>query len=251
MNLATQLLIICPAVFFAGFVDAIAGGGGLISLPAYIITGLPMHNILATSKVMSTVGTGTSTIKYIKSGKVHWKTAITSAVFSFIGSWAGSQFALMIDQTFLKRCFTIILPFISIFVLFNKKYDHSVQKLYGAKMYIASSLIGFIIGIYDGLIGPGAGTFMILGFTIIIGFDYMTAGGNAKIVNLSSNLAAAVNFIISGKVLWIIAIPAAIFNILGNYLGSIYAIKNGNKAIKKILIFVLIGIFIKLISDVI
>lgn len=103
MNLTTQLLIICPAVFFAGFVDAVAGGGGLISLPAYIMTGLPMHNILATSKVMSTVGTGAATMKYIKSGKVQWNTAITSAIFSFVGSWAGSQFALMIDQTLLKK----------------------------------------------------------------------------------------------------------------------------------------------------
>lgn len=117
-------------------------------------------------------------------------------------------------------------------------------------MYIAAALIGFIIGLYDGLIGPGTGTFLIFGFTIIIGLDYISASGNAKIVNLSSNFAAAVNFILSGKVLWIIAIPAALFNILGNYFGSNYAIKNGNKAIKKMLIFVLIGIFTKLIFDI-
>lgn len=250
MNLTTQLLIICPAVFFAGFVDAVAGGGGLISLPAYIMTGLPMHNILATSKVMSTVGTGAATMKYIKSGKVQWNIAITSAIFSFVGSWAGSQFALMIDQIMLKKGVTILLPFIAIFVLFNKNADNGIQKLFGLKMYISAAVIGFIIGLYDGLIGPGTGTFLIFGFTMIIGLDYISASGNAKIVNLSSNFAAAVNFILSGKVLWIIAIPAALFNILGNYFGSNYAIKNGNKAIKKMLIFVLIGIFTKLIFDI-
>lgn len=121
MNFATQLLIICPLVFLAGFVDAVAGGGGLLSTPAYMMAGLPMHNVLATNKVMSSVGTSMAAAKYVKSGKVEWKTAIISAVLSFAGSFTGSKIALVIDQTMLKKAFTLLLPFIAIFVLFNKK----------------------------------------------------------------------------------------------------------------------------------
>ena len=251
MNFTIQLLIICPLVFLAGFVDSVAGGGGLLSTPAYMMAGLPMHSVLATNKVMSSVGTSMAAAKYVKSGKVEWKTAIISAVLSFAGSFTGSKIALVIDQTMLKKAFTLLLPFIAIFVLFNKKDDNPVQKLYGTKLYIAAGLIGFVIGIYDGLIGPGTGTFLIFAYTIFIGFDYITAGGNAKVVNLASNVAAAANYIIAGKVIWAIALPAALCNLLGNYLGSAYAIKNGAKVIKKMLIVVLVGVFIKLIGDII
>lgn len=251
MTIYTQLLIICPLVFIAGFIDSIAGGGGLISTPAYIIAGLPMHNVLATNKVMSTIGTTISASKFIKRKKVHWKTAFISAVFSFSGSFIGSKIALLTNQIMLKKYFTFILPFIAIFVLFNKGAKESIQKIFDVKMYIEAAFIGFFIGMYDGLIGAGTGTFLIFAYTAIIGFDYTTASGNAKIINLSSNIAAAVNYIFADKVLWLIAIPAALFNILGNYIGSSYAIKNGSKVIRKFLIVVLIAIFIKLIFDII
>lgn len=250
MNYATQLMIICPLVFLAGFIDSVAGGGGLLSTPAYMMAGLPMHNVLATNKVMSSTGTSIAALKYIKSGKIQWSTAIISAVLSFAGSFTGSQIALLIDQTMLKTAFTCVLPFIAAFVLFNKKSEEGVQKLFGMKMYIAAAIIGFIIGMYDGLIGPGTGTFLIFAYTLIIGFDYITASGNAKIINLSSNIAAASSYIMAGKVLWAIAIPAAVANTLGNYIGSSYALKNGGKAVKKMLIVVLIGIFIKLVTDI-
>ncbi len=250
MNFLTQLIIICPLLFLAGFIDSVAGGGGLISTPAYMLAGLPMHEVLGTNKVSGALGTSLAAGKYIKSGKVQWKTALTSAAFSFAGSFTGSQIALMIDRIKLKTAFTFVLPFIAAFVLFNKKADSGMQKLFGAKLYIAAAIIGFVIGIYDGLIGPGTGTFLIFAYTTFIGYDYITAGGNAKIINLSSNLAAAASYLFAGKVIWMIAVPAAASNMLGNYLGSSYAIKNGSKAIKKMLIFVLIGIFVKLITDI-
>lgn len=250
MNFTMQLAIICPMVFLAGFIDSVAGGGGLISMPAYLMVGLPMHNVLATNKVMTCVGTGMAAGKFAKSGKVQWKTAVISSLFSFVGSFTGSQIALLINQDTLKKAFTMVLPFIALFVLFNKNSNEGVQKLFGAPLYITAALIGFVIGMYDGLIGPGTGTFLIFAYTIFIGFDYTTASGNAKIINLASNVAAAVNYIFAGKVLWALAIPAAVANLLGNYIGSSMAIKNGSKIIKKMLILVLIGIFIKLAVDI-
>ncbi len=251
MSFGMQLLIICPLLFMAGFIDSVAGGGGLISTPAYMLAGLPMHEVLGTNKVSAALGTGLAAGKYIKSGKVEWRTAIISSILSFAGSFAGSQIALMIDRTMLKTAFTFILPFIACFVLFNKSADSGVQKLFGIRMYIAAGIIGFVIGMYDGLIGPGTGTFLIFAYTMVIGFDYIKAGGNAKIINLSSNVAAAASYLLAGKVMWAFVVPAAASNMLGNYLGSSYAIKHGGKAVKKMLIVVLIGIFIKLITDII
>lgn len=251
MSFGIQLLIICPLVFLAGFIDSVAGGGGLISTPAYMLAGLPMHNVLATNKVMSSVGTGMAAVKFAKSGHVHWKTAVVSLFFSASGSFLGSQLALAIDQTILKTAFTIVLPFIAIFVLLNKKSAGTGQKLFGRSLYAAAAFIGVLIGMYDGLIGPGTGTFLIFAYTTIIGFDYITASGNAKIVNLASNITAAASYILAGKVLWAIAIPAAAANLAGNYLGSSYAINKGSDAIRKMLILVLAGIFIKLILDII
>lgn len=250
MNIVNMILIVCPLVFFAGFIDAVAGGGGLISTPAYILAGLPMHNVFATNKVMSTVGTSVAASRYIKSGNIQWNTAIISSAFSFLGSLLGSQIALQIDQAVLKKAFIYALPFIAVFVLFNKNSKEGVQKLFGAKLYVAAAFIGVVIGLYDGLIGPGTGTFLIFGFTSIVGLDYVTSSGNAKIINLASNIAAAASYILAGKVIWALAIPAAISNMIGGYLGSGYAIKHGASVIKKMLIVVLIGIFIKLAYEV-
>lgn len=209
-----------------------------------------MHNVLATNKVSSCLGTAVATAKYVKTGNYHRPTALTSALLSFVGSFAGSQIALMIDRDILKKGFTFILPFIAVFVLFKKNDSRGEVKLSGPALYIVAGIIGLVIGMYDGLIGPGTGTFLIFAYTTFVGFDYITAGGNAKIINLASNRAAAASYLWAGKVLWAIALPAAAANIAGNYLGSAYAIKHGAKVIRRMLILVLVGIFIKLVTDI-
>ncbi len=250
MEFLHQLLIICPLLFFAGFIDSVAGGGGLLSTPAFLLTGLPIHQAMGTNKVSSSIGTSIAAYRYIKNKSINWNTAIISAIFSFLGSYLGSQIALLIEQNTLKTAFIFLMPFIAFFVLFSKKSNAGTQKVFGAKLYIISAIIGVVIGLYDGLIGPGTGTFIIFSYTSFIGFDYITASGNAKIINLSSNLAAAFSFIIAGKVVLALAVPAAISTMLGNYLGSGYAIKHGDKVIKRMLIIVLIAIFIQLVYDV-
>ncbi len=250
MEFYQQLLIVCPLVFLAGFIDSVAGGGGLLSTPAFLLSGLPMHQVLGTNKVTSSIGTSIAAAMYIKNKRIEWKSTIISACFGFVGSFIGSQIALLIDQNTLKTAFILLLPVIAGFVLFNQNKNEGVQKIFGTKLIVTSAIIGIVIGLYDGLIGPGTGTFIIFAYTTFIGFDYITSSGNAKVINLSSNTAAVISFILAGKVVWLLAIPAAIANILGNYLGSKYAIKFGNKFVKKMLIVVLIAIFIQLISDV-
>ncbi len=250
MQFFEQLLIICPLLFLAGFIDSVAGGGGLLSTPAFLLTGLPIHQAMGTNKVSSSIGTSIAAYRYIKNKSINWKTAIISAIFSFLGSYLGSQIALVIEQNTLKAAFIFLMPFIAFFVLFSKSKNIGIQKVFGAKLYIISAIIGVVIGLYDGLIGPGTGTFIIFSYTSFIGFDYITSSGNAKIINLSSNIAAAFSFIIAGKVVLSLAIPAAISTMLGNYFGSGFAIKHGDKVVKRMLILVLIAIFIQLVYDV-
>ena len=252
-GLIQACLIVCPLVFLAGFIDSIAGGGGLIATPAYMIAGLPMHSVLGTNKAMSMFGTSVAAWKYIKSGNINWKAAIVAALGSFAGSAFGSQMALRINGDTLKTVFVLVLPFVALFVLFGKKKnaDETSEKvLTGIKFFVVAFLVGVVTGAYDGLIGPGAGTFMIIGFNMFVGLDYIKSGGCAKVVNVASNVSAFISFVTAGQVIWALAIPAAVFSMAGNYIGSSYAIKHGSKLVKKVMIVVLIGIFIKLAIDV-
>ena len=245
-----MLAIVLPLVFFAGFIDSIAGGGGLISMPAFMLTGLPMHNVAATNKFAACIGTGVAAHEYYKKGAVKLVPALVSAAFAFVGSAAGAQIVLYIDSQKLKLAFLWVLPFVALFVLFGARIKKNNVVASGAKLYIQCAFIGLFIGAYDGLIGPGTGTFLIFAYTALSGFDYVTASGNAKIVNLASNLAAVVTFIFAGKVLYALALPAAAVNIVGSLIGSRLALKKGQKFVKYMLMVVLVLIFAKLIYDV-
>ena len=251
-GLIQACLIVCPLVFLAGFIDSIAGGGGLIATPAYMLAGLPMHSVLGANRAMSLFGSSVAAWNYIKSGNINWHAAIIAAAGSFAGSALGSQLALRIDGNTLKTAFVFILPVVAIFVLFGKKKSDNENStmLTGFKLNLVAFLVGVITGAYDGLIGPGAGTFMIIGFNMLVGLDYIKSGGCAKVVNVASNVSAFISFVTAGQVIWALAIPAAIFSMAGNLLGSTYAIKHGSALVKKVMIFVLIGIFIKLAIDV-
>lgn len=235
-----MLAIICPLVFCAGFVDAVAGGGGLISLPAYIFAGVPIHAAYGTNKFANCTGTFVACIKFFNSGNMKIKPGILSAIGALIGSWFGTQLVLILDEKYLKYCLMCILQIVAVFLLFNRNFgsDKEINKLSNDKLYFLSSIIGLIIGAYDGFFGPGTGTFLVLAFTSILGFNLITASGNAKIVNLASNFAALVAYIINGKVLFGIGIPAAVCAILGNYIGAHMAIKNGSRVIKPIILVV-------------
>lgn len=254
MNITTQLIMtVCPLIFLAGFIDSIAGGGGLISLPAYLFVGLPMHNAIATNKFSSTFGTAISTYRFFKSGNINLKSAFASVVGALAGSYAGARLALALEEKYLQYFLIIALPVIAVFVLTRKSFgkDDAATKLSDAKIIIYSVISGFLIGAYDGFFGPGTGTFLILVYTGIIGFNLKTASGNAKIVNLTSNITALVTFIFSSKVIFWVGLPAALCGILGNWLGSGLAIKKGSRVIKPFIIIVMILLFGKIVYDLI
>ncbi len=244
-----MLLIVCPLVFLASFIDAIAGGGGLISLPAYLIAGLPPHIALGTNKMSSTMGTIISTVRYCKNAKPHVKLAAVSVVFSLIGSYIGSNLVLLVSESFLRSVLVFVLPVVAAFVLFSKKLGKSDKPFspQGLKDYFAASIISFLIGGYDGFYGPGTGTFLIISFLWIMKMDINSASANTKIVNLASNISALVVFLINGKVFFTLGLIAIVFSVSGNYLGSQLVLKRGFGIVKPVIILVISILFCKLV----
>lgn len=251
--LAPHLLVaLCTLIFLASFIDSIAGGGGLISLPAYLFVGLPVHNAMACNKFSSSIGTTISAIRFLKSKAIELKVAVISAIGSFLASFIASEIVLLIDDKILKTVFITVLPIVAIFILSKRNLgdENNFSSISNKKVPIFSFIIGLFMGFYDGLIGPGTGTFAIIAYSTIMKFDLKTASGNAKLLNLASNYASLAVFFLSGKVLYQIAIPAAIASLIGSYLGSGFAIKKGAKFIRPMMLLVIILLFSKIFLDV-
>lgn len=246
-ELLRMLLVICPLIFIAGFVDAVAGGGGLISLPAYMLAGLPTHQAAGCNKFSACLGTIVAAGNYIKSGKVKLRIAIFSAVGAIIGSSFGTWLALLISEKLLKGIMMIAIPLVAVFLAFQKNLGvEPEEKEWSLKVQsIISFVIGMFIGCYDGLVGPGTGTFLIIAFSGVLGIDLVTSSGCAKITNLASNITSMIIYMLGGKVIFMLAVPAAICSMLGGHLGSRFAIIGGSQKVRYIM-FVVIGLlFVK------
>lgn len=250
-ELVRMCLIICPLVLCASFVDSVAGGGGLIAIPAYLLAGVPTYMALGTNKVVNGIGTGFAAINYIRSGKVQWRPALWSAAAALAGSALGTRLALLIREDVLQLLLFIILPLVAIFLTVKKDFGQSKMEraLTPWQERIESGAIGLFIGCYDGMIGPGTGTFLIMAYTAVIGMDLLTASGCAKISNLASNVASAVVYLLHGKVLFAVAVPAIFCSVTGAWLGSRFAIRGGSKRVRG-MIFVVLGIlFVKMFYE--
>lgn len=248
-----MLLILCPLTFLGGFIDSIAGGGGLISLPAYLFIGLPSHTALGTNKFSSSIGTLIATIRYAKNKQIHYPSALFAAAAALLGSYIGARLALSFDEKYLRIILVVLLPFIAVFILTRRKFgeENTSKALSPKKIALLSLCAGLLIGAYDGFFGPGTGTFLILVFTSIIGLDLATASGNTKVVNLASNIAAVVAFVSGGAVAFYVGMPAALSGILGNWIGSGLAIRNGAKVIRPVFIGVIVLLFGKILWDLV
>lgn len=240
-------LIVCPFLFLAGLIDAIGGGGGLISLPAYLIAGLPPHAAVATNKLSSTCGTTLATLRFIKNGLVNLKLAIPSVIAAIIGSSIGANLSLLIKEEIMLYIMIAILP-ICAFLVLNKKLFHDGGEneiTLDRRTYITATIAALIIGMYDGFYGPGTGTFLIIAFTVFAKISMKTANAQAKVINLTSNITSLIIFLINGEVLFSIGIVAAACNMLGGYIGAGLVMKNGAKIVKPSIIFVLILLALK------
>lgn len=242
-------MIVCPLVFLGGLIDAVAGGGGLITLPAYLIAGLPAHIASGTNKCGNVFGTLLSTGRFLKRGDVHVPSAVAGMAGALIGAWIGAQLNLIMPEQMLYYVMLVVVPIMAVFLLFKRDFgqeDHSGE-LSRSQLLMMAAGIGLVIGGYDGFFGPGAGTFLMLAFTGVCRFDLLTASGNTKVANSASNLASLVTFALAGKVLWAVGIPAALCGIIGNYLGSSLALKGGAKVIRPMFFVVLALLLARLI----
>ena len=245
-----EFLIVCPLAFIAGFVDSIAGGGGLISLPAFFFAGLPVHNALATNKLASTMGTAIATIRYAINGYMVKTFVIVGVICGLTGSWCGSNLALIAEDTIIMVIMLIALPFIAFFVLKTKNLDaFSAEPLPMRKALVITAAIALAVGVYDGFYGPGTGTFLMLLFPALEHQDVRTAAGTTKAINLSTNAAALVVFMVNGAVLLPLGLAAGVFNIAGNYIGAGKFTKAGASIVRPIMLVVLVLFAAKLVFD--
>ncbi|WP_304509047.1 sulfite exporter TauE/SafE family protein [Anaerotignum sp.] len=248
----SNFIMLMVAVFLAGFLDSIAGGGGLISLPAYTLTGIPMHYVYGCSKFSAACGTTMATLRFWKHKMLDIQVGILAAIGAFAASAVAAKVVIYLSDSTLKTMMLIILPIVGLVTVLNKNMEReNCSDSYSMKKkVILAVLIGGLIGFYDGLLGPGTGTFALMAFCFLMKYDLPTASGNAKCLNLASNYAALAVFLLEGTVYFKIAVPAAIFSIAGNFLGAGFAIKKGAKAIKFMLMVVIVLLFIKMGVDV-
>ena len=247
----TTFLIVCPLVFLGGFVDAIAGGGGLISLPAYMIAGLPPHFAIATNKLSSGMGTFVSTSRFALSGNIPWKSAVPCVVMAMIGSATGARLALLVDADIFKMIMLVIIPLTAYYVLKTKNLDVEREPLSPGQTVLRACIAALVIGVYDGFYGPGTGTFLILLLTSFARFSLGNANGTAKAINLTTNLTSLVVYLLNGKVIILLGLVAGVFGIVGNYIGVSFFNEKGSKAVKPIMIAVLVLFFIKIITELV
>lgn len=236
---------------FAGLVDSAAGGGGLISLPAYLFAGLPAHYTYGTNKFSAACGTTFATARFFKNGALDLKVGLLAAAASFAGSAVGANIALHISDAMLRRLLLVILPIAAVLILSRRNVpdeNHYDGRLDTRKTLLALG-VGLGIGCYDGLFGPGTGTFAIIAFTTLLGFDLRTASGNAKLLNLASNYASLVTYLLSGVVVFSIGIPCAVSGIVGNLIGSKLALTKGARFIRPMMLVVLVLLLGKILTD--
>ncbi len=247
----SMFLLVCPFLFLAGFVDSIAGGGGLISMPIYLLAGLPPHTAVATNKLSSTCGTALTTVRFIKNRLINLKLALPSIAAAIIGSTLGARISILLSEAILRRTIICVLPVAAFFVL-NRRLFHEEgegQAQISVRTLTVATVSAFVIGMYDGMYGPGTGSFLIIAFTVFAKLPVKTANAQAKIISLTSNVTALTVFLLEGKALIPLGLAAAVCNMAGNYAGSGLVMTKGGKIVRPLLLVVLAVLFIKLVYE--
>ncbi len=247
------IILLCLAAFLAGFIDAIVGGGGLIQTPVALILlpNLAVSTIIGTLKIPAISGTSFAAHQYLKKVKMNWKLLTIMMLLAFPSAFLGSTLLTYVSNDFMKPLLLVVLSLLLIYTYFQKNLGQQRSKSHSeTTQIIYAILISFGVGFYDGFIGPGTGSFLVLAFIALLGFDFINASANAKMVNLATNLGSICLFILKGKIVWAIAIPMAIFNSLGGWLGAKLAISKGNKFIRIFFLIVVIATLFRFAYDV-
>ena len=245
-----SFLIVCPMVFLAGFVDAIGGGGGLISLPAYLFAGLPIHCVVATNKLSACFGTGTATLRFIRQKLVRPQLVLPTVAAAAAGSAIGARISLILSERVLLIILILVLPAVAFAVTTKVLKDRPREsEVITTRTCVTASIASFLIGMYDGIYGPGTGTFLIIALTVFSKLSIVTANAHTKVINLTSNVISLIIFLKSGTVVIPLGLAAAVCNMAGAYLGSGMVMDKGAKIVRPILTIVLVLLFIKVLGE--
>ncbi|WP_314095558.1 TSUP family transporter [Microbacterium foliorum] len=246
------LILVIVAAFAAGWIDAVVGGGGLLQLPALLlIPGMSPIQALATNKLASVFGTATSSVTYYRRAKPDIRTALPMALIALVGSFGGAAVATVLPAAAFKPIIVVALLAVALFTAFRPQMGAATMlRFSGHRHHIMAGLSGLVIGFYDGLIGPGTGTFLVISLVALLGYDFLQASAKAKIVNLATNAGALLLFIPHGSVLWLLGGILAIANVAGSYLGSRMAISRGTRFIRVVFLVVVVALIAKLGVDV-
>ena len=233
MEYLSDLIYLVPLLFIAGVLDGIAGGGGIIALPSYLLTGMPIHSAYACNKLQSGGGTLCSGIKYIKEGLADVKAALVALPFTVIASNLTTRLVLNLDSKTIKLIIAICIP-VAVCIMFLKrsvKSSAETRRPLNVKTVLLCVISGTVLGAYDALFGPGGGSIAMIVFSLLLGYDLRVGCGNGKIIIVVSNFTALINYILSGYMIWHVAIPATLSNMLGSYIGAALAVKRGEKLV--------------------
>jgi len=249
-----HLTILCAFAYCAGMIDAVVGGGGLIQIPALInfMPGLQDATVFGTNKIASVCGSTVAARSYVGKVSFPWKLVLPAAISAFAMSFLGAVTVSFIPQGLLRPMVLWLVVIMAIYIFKKKDFGEIQRPLeIGTRERVLSVLIGGGIGFYDGVFGPGTGSFLIFLFIRYFAFDFLQASASAKFVNIATNVAALMFFVPSGKVLYEIAIPMAIFNMLGAYTGTRVAMKRGTAFIRALFLFLLVILILKLAYDMV
>lgn len=243
-----QVLVLLVAAAGAGWVDAVVGGGGLLQLPAILVTGMPPVEAMATNKFASVFGTASAAVAYVRSTKVDRQVVLPGAalalVFAGLGAWAAAS----ITTEVLRPAVMVVLVAVAVFVTLRPAMGAVPEPRLRTPLRAAAAvaLAGVAIAFYDGIMGPGTGTFLIIAFTTVLGLDFVTASASAKIINIGTNLGALAVFAVQGHVHWALGLGMAVCNVAGAQAGARMALKRGASFVRIVLLCVVVAMVIRL-----
>ncbi|GAA1366164.1 TSUP family transporter [Arthrobacter rhombi] len=249
---AGTVLLVIVAGLAAGWIDAVVGGGGLLQLPALLLVpGITPVQALATNKLGSVFGTTTSAVTYYRRAHPDLKTALPMAGIALIGSFGGAIVATLLPSSVFKPIIVAALVAVAIFTAVKPTVGELTNLRHaGRRHYAVAAVIGLVIGFYDGLIGPGTGSFLIIAMVIFLGYNFLASSAKAKIVNMATNLGALAFFLPTGHLLWGLGLLLGLANMVGGYLGARMAVSKGSKFIRVVFLVVVGVLIIRLGYDV-
>ena len=245
----SMYLIVLPLCFIAAVIDAIGGGGGLISLPAYMVAGLPTALASGSNKLSASFGTLIAAVKFLRSKKVLLVPSLCAVAGAIPGAYLGAELLSRTPENIMRLVILGVIPVMALVMILKRNAPEREYLELTKGKYLLCALTGLLVGLYDGFCGPGTGTLLIMGFTWIVGMDTVTASGSAKIVNLSSNISSLISHAINGNILFALAVPAMLCAAAGGYIGSALAIKKGAKFVRIVMMCMMVVLVVKLFID--